>query len=881
MKSGILTRTAMAAILCAGLAAPAAAQSTINSTGELRSGDEELPSGEFYDLFSFDGRAGEEIDVTLTSNDFDPYLMLRSEGDFSVENDDADEGNGTHSRIITTLPEDGRYRFVITSYAAGETGAYRLQGTRSGSSAGRSTGGNSGLADSTAGTLSTSDATLDDGSYYDSYTFDGRSGQHVTILMNSTDFDTYLRVESPSGEMFSDDDGQEGSTNSRLDLDLTENGQYRITANSLAQGETGSYLLSINGARFGAGGTSGGRASGSGSSGGTSGSTTALTPGTPTRGQLAAGDARLDSGEYYDTYTLRGNPGARMAVTMQSPDFDAYLAAVGSDNYSVENDDDPSGGGTNSRLDVTIPSDGTLTIAATSYAAAETGSYTIRADLSGASARAASGERLELGRSVTGTLTSSDPRGEHSVEDIYLIEADAGQSLRLALASDEFDTLLRVEGPGGFSVENDDDPAGSTLNSLVETTLPQAGTYRVVVASYSESGLGSYRLDSSGAASSASGGFTRLTLGRTVNGSLASGDETISSGEYVDAYTFDGQRGQRVTFDMTSSEFDTYLSLLMPGGGSEANDDRAGGDGETNSRLTVTLPETGAYTLVATSYQGGETGRYTISSTVSAGGGAAPVVAGRSGGRIFALSVGVADYGGRASNLSMTDQDATKLTQTLQHTGMLAPQSATLINRQATRANFIEAIADIAGTIGPDDLFLLFYSGHGSKQPVESFMERDGTSETIELFDAAVTDYELGQMLEPIHARTLLVLDSCFSGGFDDVVNRQTGRMGVFSSDSDLTSLVAQKFAAGGYISHILQQAMEGSADANGDGAITAGELSEFMRTTFYRIALDEPLQTDAYGASGSRSQGYQHIVVNRGGDGMPYDEVLVTLASR
>ena len=863
MKSDILSKTAMAAILCAGLAAPAAAQDAISSSGELRSSDSELPSGEFYDLYYFDGQAGDEVDVTLTSNDFDTYLMLRNEDDFSVENDDAEGEAGTNSRITATLPEDGRYRFIITSYEAGETGSYRLQGISGG-----------GASNSISGTLSSGDAELDDGSYYDSYTFDGRSGQHVTVRMTSPDFDTYLRVMSPSDEAFSNDDADDGSTNSQLDLDLTENGEYRIIANSLYADTTGSYQLSIDGARFGSGSGSGSSTAG--------GSGNALTPGTPARGQLAAGDNELDSGEYFDVFTLRGNPGAQMVVTMQSSDFDTYLGAIGANDYSVQNDDDPHGGGTNSRLEVTIPSDGRLTIAATSYAAAETGSYTIRADMSGSSSRAASGQRLELGRSVNGTLASSDPRGDHSVEDLYLIEAQAGERLRLALASDDFDTLLRVEGPGGFSVENDDDPSGSTLNSLVETTLPQAGTYRVVVASYSESGLGSYRLDSSStAASSAGGGAARLALGGSVSGSLASGDDTISSGEYIDPYTFEGQRGQRVTFDMASSEFDTYLSLLMPGGGTEENDDRAGSDGDTNSRLTVTLPESGTYTLVATSYQGGETGRYTISSTVSAGGGSAPVVAGRGGGRIFALSVGVADYGGRASNLSMTDQDATKLTQTLQQTGMLAPQSMTLINRQATRDNFISAISEIAGTIGPDDLFLLFYSGHGSKQPVETFMERDGTSETIELFDAAVTDYELGQMLEPIHARTLLVLDSCFSGGFDDVVNRQTGRMGVFSSDSDLTSLVAQKFQAGGYISYILQQAMEGNADDNGDSVITAGELSEYMRTTFYRIALDEPLQTAAYGASGTRSQGYQHIVVNRGGDGMPYDEVLVTLGSR
>jgi hypothetical protein len=245
--------------------------------------------------------------------------------------------------------------------------------------------------------------------------------------------------------------------------------------------------------------------------------------------------------------------------------------------------------------------------------------------------------------------------------------------------------------------------------------------------------------------------------------------------------------------------------------------------------------------------------------------------------RVFALNVGVADYE-RMGTLNMTDQDALKLTQALQATGMMAGESVTLVNAQATRENFAAAIAQIAAAIGPDDLFLLFFSGHGAKNDVGSDMERDGSSETIELFDASVSDFELTRMIEPITARTLLVLDSCFSGGFDDVINSRIGRMGVFSSDSDVTSLVADKFEAGGYISHILQLAVEGQADANHDSAITAGELSEYMRTTFYRIALAEPLESAVYGAGGNSGTGYQHIVVNRGGDGMPYEEVLVNL---
>ena len=761
MKKLLSHTTAVIALATILAGSPALAQTRIVEDGELSAGDDELPEGEYYDRFYFDGRVGDTVDVTLESDDFDAYLMLRGPDDFAIENDDEEGGDTTNSRIVTTLTEDGRHRFVVTSYGAGETGSYRLNGRVGGRSAG-----------------------------------------------NSSD--------------------------------------------------TGPA----------AGGSGGGVGS--------------LALGAPVSGALAAGDPELDSGEYFDTYTLSAEPGTQVDIRLQSPDFDTYLAAFGAGDLELSNDDDPSVSGTNSRLEVTVPSDGQLRIAATSYAGGETGSYTLSANLTGRAARQGSsaGQSIALGQSTSGTLASSDPRGDTSVEDTYLIEAQAGQSVRVALSSDDFDALLRIEGPGGFSTENDDAALGSTLDSLIETQLPASGTYRVVVASYASDGLGSYTLDtsSSGSASASAGGSGTMLAGGNVSGTLAAGDETIPSGEFYDSYSFEGRRGQRVTIDMASADFDTYLSLLFPGGGQEENDDRAGDEGDTNSRLTVTLPEDGTYQLVATSYQSGETGSYSLAT--SFGEAVATTVDPRRGSsRVFALSVGVADYGGRAGNLSLTDQDATKLTQSLRASGMLANQSVTLINRQATRANFISAIDDIAANIGPNDLFLLFFSGHGSKQQVERFMERDGTSETIELFDAPVTDFELAQMIDPIQARTLLVLDACFSGGFDDVINRRTGRMGVFSSDSDLTSLVASKFQAGGYISHILQQAVEGRADANADSAITAGELSEYMRTTFYQIALAEPLRASTYGAGGSRAQGYQHIVVNRGGDGMAYEEVLLNLA--
>ncbi|WAT17560.1 caspase family protein [Aurantiacibacter sp. MUD11] len=476
-----------------------------------------------------------------------------------------------------------------------------------------------------------------------------------------------------------------------------------------------------------------------------------------------------------------------------------------------------------------------------------------------------SGGRITLGETATSTLQG----GTHT----YTLEAEAGQRLRMVLSSDDFDTVLRIDGPGGFSVENDDEPSGLTLNSLIDTRLPASGTYRITVDSYQGSGSGAYRLATLDPANPVPAGVEAgtIALGQATRGRLVQSDATTLTGENVDYYRFAGRQGQRLTIDIESEQIDPYLTLYLPDGRMEENDDR-GGIEDTNSRLSITLPLNGTYTLAASSFSPGESGDYTVrmaeadpaTRTVRPASGSA---------QVYALSVGVANYE-RINPLNRTDEDAERVTHALRQAGVLAPESVTLTDAQATRANFRRALRELTQAMGPDDTLLIFFSGHGEK--VENMTtERDGSAETIELFDAALYDYELAEMMQGVDARTLLVIDACFAGGFDQVIDQRDERMGIFSSDADTLSLVASGEKSGGYISHIFRQALEGAADMNGDGAMEAGELSEYMRREFYTMVLAEPLGTDAEDFRDHQVPGFQHIIVDRGGDGMPFQQVL------
>ena len=103
--------------------------------------------------------------------------------------------------------------------------------------------------------------------------------------------------------------------------------------------------------------------------------------------------------------------------------------------------------------------------------------------------------------------------------------------------------------------------------------------------------------------------------------------------------------------------------------------------------------------------------------------------------------------------------------------------------------------------------------------------------ETIELYDGPMLDDELAAIHDNSNAGTiLLVMDSCFSGGFSKDIVSQPGRMGLFSSEEDVTSQVAFKFQAGGYLSVFFDEAIrEGYADRDDNGEVTAIELSQYL----------------------------------------------------
>ena len=125
---------------------------------------------------------------------------------------------------------------MANSFGGGEMGEYTLSLVRPGVDVGGGsetdpgTGGDPVLRDgaTASGSLTSSDLQLDDGSYYDEWSYMGQAGERVTVTMTSDAVDPYLLVfqgsSLASGEYLTEDDDSGGGLNAQITLTLPSAG---------------------------------------------------------------------------------------------------------------------------------------------------------------------------------------------------------------------------------------------------------------------------------------------------------------------------------------------------------------------------------------------------------------------------------------------------------------------------------------------------------------------------------------------------------------------------------------------------------------------------------------------------------------------------------
>ncbi|MBP0019486.1 MAG: pre-peptidase C-terminal domain-containing protein [Cyanobacteria bacterium SBLK] len=95
--------------------------------GELSEEDPTLEvDGSRYDRYSFEGKAGQMVLITLESNEFDTYLFLFNGKDEQIANSDDISDENSNSRVTMVLPQDDTYTVIVNSYSPESRGRYKV-----------------------------------------------------------------------------------------------------------------------------------------------------------------------------------------------------------------------------------------------------------------------------------------------------------------------------------------------------------------------------------------------------------------------------------------------------------------------------------------------------------------------------------------------------------------------------------------------------------------------------------------------------------------------------------------------------------------------------------------------------------------------------------
>ena len=596
-----MTRRLLPALATVAIAPAAFAQSAADRAdielgvavhGTLDTSDETCSRGGLADSYVITGAAGTTIQADLQSDVFDTYLILRGPDGAELAMDD-DGGDGTDSRLHFTLPSDGLYEVLATSYSSGATGPYSLQveeyhpvplqpSTMA-------------LGEAADGRLEEGDAVMQSHGYVDAYDLEVGVGVDIEIVMNSRDFDTYLHLIGPTGErLTSDDDGAGSGTDSRIQYTTQAAGRFRVLATSYGGYAQGSYTIrSAEG--FGQTNTA-----------------VELTLDEQVTGTFEGSSvdefAPYDEfdefggyGEYAyggqndegDRYTIELDAGLQVVFDMQSEAVDSYLRLLGPEGYDVSADDD-SGDGLNARLVYMIQQAGTYTVVASALSGGA-GQYTLVATTE----EPAEVEAIELtyGEGVSGRLESGDARGLSGggYIDPYTFEGEAGERVDITVSNnDGMMPNIRVLSPLGEEFGYMSRGYDGGFAGLV---LPYTGDYSLLVTSY-DSNPYAYTVTVRDASAPAETETLPIEAGTPVNSAFDTGDViTPLRGTYEENYLLVVDEPGLYIISMTSEVIDGYLELWSDGVSIAQNDDSVG----LNPAIRQFLP-TGEYRIVATQY---------------------------------------------------------------------------------------------------------------------------------------------------------------------------------------------------------------------------------------------------------------------------------------
>ncbi|MBV9497287.1 MAG: pre-peptidase C-terminal domain-containing protein [Acidobacteria bacterium] len=126
MRSLILLSMLIAADALAQTCATKTLACSTTTAAALASTDCTASDGSRYQLWTFNGTAGDEVTIEMHSTAFDTYLLLLDPDGLPLTDSDDLAHTATDSKMVFTLTANGTWTVVANSLAASKTGDYTI-----------------------------------------------------------------------------------------------------------------------------------------------------------------------------------------------------------------------------------------------------------------------------------------------------------------------------------------------------------------------------------------------------------------------------------------------------------------------------------------------------------------------------------------------------------------------------------------------------------------------------------------------------------------------------------------------------------------------------------------------------------------------------------
>ncbi len=217
--------------------------------------------------------------------------------------------------------------------------------------------------------------------------------------------------------------------------------------------------------------------------------------------------------------------------------------------------------------------------------------------------------------------------------------------------------------------------------------------------------------------------------------------------------------------------------------------------------------------------------------------------------RSYALVVGISKYENlpAAAQLEYPDRDAESIyTVLISAEGGQFPAENVhkLINENATAANIKKELETwLPSVTKDDDRVLIYFAGHGFVSGGRAYL----APYDIDLKNIPATSFSMDELGAAIGGKIngkwkVLITDSCHSGAITPEADRAKVNQTLLDLQKSLFSITASrdreqsyesdKWGGGhGIFTYYVVKGLEGEADTNGDGVVSADELAEYVHT--------------------------------------------------